>query len=415
MPAPGYEGETFAYVNVIYPTVPAPALCVSPNNGLNFMATAIGSSPQESVSLTNCGTQPLTISSVTAAGSTFTVPASEMQCAQTLAVGQSCALLVQYTPTAAQSDASTLTIASNAPVTQAVLRLSGSGVNEPFLTLSPASLTFAAQLPGTTSAAQTVTLTNTGTVDLTGAVVTLLGVNPTSFVESSNCGQTLRAGGGSCTVSVSFAPTTAGDATAALTVANGGSGLPPETILMGTGAQMAFAITPQMGSSTSATVTAGQPASYALSVNAAAGYTGTLALTWTGLPANASCAFAPPSLALAGGQSATFTVTIATQAAATAALLHGAGLRVALAGFLVLLPLVGTRRRLTTGMRALLLLTVVGFGVVGFGVMGCGGSSHNSTPGPAPSPTVAPGTYSVQVVASDGTTKQTQTLTLIVQ
>jgi hypothetical protein len=50
--------------------------------------------------------------------------------------------------------------------------------------------------------------------------------------------------------------------------------------------------------------------------------------------------------------------------------------------------------------------------IVGGGMVGCGGGGTVVTPPVTTSPT---GTYSLQIVASDGTTSQTQTITLVVQ
>ena len=73
------------------------------------------------------------------------------------------------------------------------------------LSVSPAALTFAAQAPGTTSAAQTITLANTGSSALTNFVLQFY--FPSDFIQSSNCGTTLAAGA-TCAISVSFSPRT---------------------------------------------------------------------------------------------------------------------------------------------------------------------------------------------------------------
>ena len=112
--------------------------------------------------------------------------------------------------------------------------------------LSPASLTFAAQNVGTTSAFQTVTLRNNGGATLTTVSVTFTGANATSFTRGGNgggsCGATLAAGR-TCTINVRFRPTTTGALTAALSVtaAGGNSGT---VALTGTGNGAVAAATP---------------------------------------------------------------------------------------------------------------------------------------------------------------------------
>ena len=74
----------------------------------------------------------------------------------------------------------------------------------PAVTLSPASLAFAATVVGSTTAAQLVTVKNSGTATLDLTSETITGTNATSFVKSATtCGTTLAAGA-SCTVSVEF-------------------------------------------------------------------------------------------------------------------------------------------------------------------------------------------------------------------
>ena len=280
----------------------------------------------------------------------------------------------------------------------------------PVVTISPASLTFAAQAVATASAAQTISLKNSGNADLTGVKITIAGADAASFAETNNCGTTVAAGA-SCNVNVVFTPASAGALSATVNIADNAANSPQAIALSGTGAQTPFVIAPQPGGSATTTVTAGQPASYALLLTPATGYSGTISLSCTGLPANASCSFTPATLALAGGKATNFTVAIATEAPQTAELLgkFGAGL----AGILLLLPFPWWKRRR--------LATCFVFSVFLFltaGLSGCGGggsgSSTTTPPGTSSPSTVTPGTYTIQVVASDGTTTQKMPLTLVV-
>ncbi len=103
----------------------------------------------------------------------------------------------------------------------------------PQLTFAPTALTFVAQDVGTTSAAQTVTLKNTGQVDVAGIAITLTGSSASSFKQSNTCASTLVAGG-SCQVSVVFAPQTAGAESASLSIASTAIGSPMTLALNGT-------------------------------------------------------------------------------------------------------------------------------------------------------------------------------------
>ena len=107
--------------------------------------------------------------------------------------------------------------------------------NSPIAGVAPAQLNFGNQQIGTTSASQSVTLSNTGTVDLTyGTVIT-----GTIFVKTSDiCGGTVPANGGLCVISVTFTPPTTGTKTATLTINNNDPAHTPLTVaLTGVGVQ----------------------------------------------------------------------------------------------------------------------------------------------------------------------------------
>ena len=73
-------------------------------------------------------------------------------------------------------------------------------------TVAPNSLTFPSQTVATSSSAQTVTLTNTGSASLTTTAISVSG----DFAETDNCQKSPVAPGGSCTIQVTFTPTATG-------------------------------------------------------------------------------------------------------------------------------------------------------------------------------------------------------------
>lgn len=129
-----------------------------------------------------------------------------------------------HTITTAYSGDSTYNPNSAPPLTQTV---EGNG---PGATLNPTSLTFATQTVGTSSTPQLVTLTNTGSANLTISSITVTA----NFTETNNCGGGLIPGG-SCTINVAFNPTTRGAITGTLSVADNASGSPQTASLSGTG------------------------------------------------------------------------------------------------------------------------------------------------------------------------------------
>ena len=98
------------------------------------------------------------------------------------------------------------------------------------LSASPSSLSFGNENTGSTSAAQTVTISNTGSVS-----ASLSGVSTAApFAETNTCGSTLAAGA-SCTASVTFAPTASGSDSGNLTVSSNASNSTLSVALSGTG------------------------------------------------------------------------------------------------------------------------------------------------------------------------------------
>jgi hypothetical protein len=82
------------------------------------------------------------------------------------------------------------------------------------VTASPTSLMFGSEVFGTTSSAQTVTITNTGTPGLTTSAISVSG----DFNETDNCQVAPVAAGASCSVNVTFTPTATGLRTGQMTI-----------------------------------------------------------------------------------------------------------------------------------------------------------------------------------------------------
>ncbi|MEU6345868.1 carbohydrate-binding protein [Streptomyces sp. NPDC046977] len=98
------------------------------------------------------------------------------------------------------------------------------------LSASPTSLAFGGQELNSTSAAQSVTVTNTGGTAASISSVTAGG----DFARSSTCGTSLAAGA-SCTIGVTFTPTATGTRTGTVTVTSNAANSPTTIALSGTG------------------------------------------------------------------------------------------------------------------------------------------------------------------------------------
>lgn len=101
------------------------------------------------------------------------------------------------------------------------------------LTLTPRSLAFDSHPINTVSAAKSVTMTNTRAKAVAITSIALAGSAPGQFASTNTCGISL-AGHASCTLKVTFKPTTKGAKSAVLNV-NGGNGGLTAVSLSGTG------------------------------------------------------------------------------------------------------------------------------------------------------------------------------------
>jgi hypothetical protein len=153
-------------------------------------------------------------------------------CGSSLAANGDCALSLTFAPTQAGAATGSLSLV-DAAGTQTVA-LSGTGATAATDALSPTTLSFPDTASGQQSAAQNVTLTNSGDLALTSIGVTV----GAGFQQSSTCGTQLT-GHASCVISVVFAPTAIGsisgklsvsDAIKTQTVALSGTGLQPPAI-----------------------------------------------------------------------------------------------------------------------------------------------------------------------------------------
>jgi N,N-dimethylformamidase beta subunit-like protein/HYDIN/CFA65/VesB family protein len=195
-------------------------------------------STAQTITVTSSGTAPLSINSIGLTGTNRGDFAQTNNCPTTLAINASCNISVTFTPSAVGSRSASVTLTDNANNSPQNVGLSGTGyVPAPIVSLSPAGLSFGNQNVGTTSAAQTVTLTNTGTAPLSISSIGLTGTNAGDFAETNTCpsgGNTLAVNA-SCSISVTFTPSAATSRSASVTVTDNASNSPQSVSLSGTG------------------------------------------------------------------------------------------------------------------------------------------------------------------------------------
>jgi hypothetical protein len=184
--------------------------------------------------LTNVGDATLGLSSVEVTGSNAADFTLTNHCSSSLAPSDQCTLTVTFKPGSAGTRTAAVAFADNAAGSPQTVNLAGTGI-APAVSLSTTSLSFGSQAVAITSAAETVTLTNTGSAPLSIRNLAVVGANLGDFAEIANtCGGSVAAGG-ACTIGVIFTPSAGGERTAALSITDNAPGSPQTLNLSGAG------------------------------------------------------------------------------------------------------------------------------------------------------------------------------------
>ncbi len=209
---------------------PTPATLSSAPASLSFPVVVVGTTSVPQVeTLTNTGGSELVINSVAITGTNATDFDQSGTCGSSLSAGASCTLNLTFTPSQLGQRSASITITDDALVSSQVLPLSGTGGDSgPNATLSPTSLSFGTEGVGTTSSAQSITLSNFGTMTLSITGIT----TTTAFGETNTCNSTL-ASGANCTINVTFTPSQTGSLNGTLSVTDSAADSPQIVSLSG--------------------------------------------------------------------------------------------------------------------------------------------------------------------------------------
>jgi len=123
----------------------------------------------------------------------------------------------------------------------------GGGGSLPIVSLSSTSINFGNVATGSSSSPQPVTLTNIGGGPLSISSIAISGGNAADFSQTNNCGTGVAAGA-SCTINVTFTPTTTGSRSSAVSITDNAPGSPHTVNVSGTGT--GFSVTPRIASLT---------------------------------------------------------------------------------------------------------------------------------------------------------------------
>ena len=282
----------------------SPAVTLTPTS-LSFGDVATGvTSAVKTVTLKNSGKATLTITSIAITGTNSGDFPETKTCTGSLAAGASCAIKVQFKPSATGARSAAVSITDNAAGSPQQVPLSGTGTTAK---LAPTPLAFGTLAVGLTSPVKKVTLTNVGTTAITISSIAVTGAEAGDFPKTATtCGSSLAAAA-SCTVSLEFKPSTTGARSANLTVTDNAAGSPQQVPLSGTGTtaeltptSLSFGSVTVGASSAAKTVTLKNVGTAAITITSIA-ITGTDAGDFGQIPTCAS--------SLAAGASCTISVT----------------------------------------------------------------------------------------------------------
>ena len=231
---PGATGSRSATLNVAGQQVSLGGNGTNPNASLSPGSISFGNQPlhvisqTETITLQNTGTAPLNYTSTTVGGANagdFSVSDSDCAATLTLAPNATCNVTVAFNPTVTGSRTATVTVHDDDPQngTQTV-NVSGTGTPSS-VGFAPASVTYTKPIPaGTASPGHVVTIRNLTSSPMPIIATALGGTNPKNFIRSADtCSGTTLQPNATCTIHVSFTPSTAGRRTAVLAVTDNGA------------------------------------------------------------------------------------------------------------------------------------------------------------------------------------------------
>ena len=214
--------------------VAQPTIALSAN-AIDFGALVAGTaSPAQSVTVSNTGQATLTFSSIAIGGANAGVFTLGGTCSTATPVpaGGSCTATVIAKSSVNGAFSGNLALASNASNGAVSVSLTGTvAAAAPAVAASPSAVAFGTQTIGAQAATQAVTLANKGNVPLALNGVAVSGAASVT-IAGNTCGTTLAVGA-NCTVTLAFAPTTAGAAAATLAVTSNAA--PLQVTISGTG------------------------------------------------------------------------------------------------------------------------------------------------------------------------------------
>ena len=269
-------------------------------SSVTFGSIQVGGKTSKSVTLTNNGGTPVTISQVIPSAAGFQV--SGLTAQTTIAPNQSIVFNTTFAPTKTGTASGALSIVSDASNSPLSISLSGVALAAGALSPGPSSANFGNVTVGNNQTAP-MTVTNTGgeTVTLSSATVSGAGFTVTGLAAPVTLST-----GQAAAFNVVFTPSAAGATSGALTINSNASNATLSIPLSGTGVALG-----QLGSNPASISFGNVQTGTSQSLNATltnSGGTSLTILTATASGAGFSVSGLAPSLTLGAGQSTSFTI-----------------------------------------------------------------------------------------------------------
>jgi 6-phosphogluconolactonase (cycloisomerase 2 family) len=190
-----------------------PEVTLNPTSFAFATASQGSTSTPVSVTITNTGTAALHVTSVgmdptSVNPSDFLLQSNN--CIGILAVQGTCVIWATFSPEGSGARTANLIVKDDAPDSPQLIAMTGTGSGTPIpraaVSFSPTSMVFPTIAQGSSSAAQTLTITSTGSAALHITSITMNGANPGDFTLTNNCAAVAYAPNTGCSVSVTFTP-----------------------------------------------------------------------------------------------------------------------------------------------------------------------------------------------------------------
>lgn len=211
-------------------TPAAASISVSPA-AVNFGSVSVGGTVSQSVTVSNPGGSPLTVTQASTSASGFTITGATFP--MTVAAGKQSLLTIMFSPKATGAVTGSVSVMSDASSAPSTVSISGTGVaSSALLNSSASSLSFGNVTTGTTSVVQSVTLSNAGNSNVT---ISAVSISNSKFTASGVSAGTILSPGQHAVLNVTFSPSAAGALTGTITVSSNATNSPSTISFSGTG------------------------------------------------------------------------------------------------------------------------------------------------------------------------------------